>query len=216
MVTRTPIQAHAPSTRSCTRLLAAPASCRRRARRRHRSIGRRSRRVHRSRLRHSRRDRTGVRARSSTSIRATTACSPSILAGATAIPVQEVVDGMRIERDHVYVIPPDTEMTVQGDVLRLVPRTPKVPHRPLDTLLLLAGAGSEERRHRRGALRQRRGRRVRTAGHSRCRRHHVRAESGKREVRGHAARGRRRGGLRAAARRNRRAAGGHRPQRRRR
>ena len=56
-----------------------------------------------------------------------------ILAGATAIPVQEVVDGMRVERDHVYVIPPDTEMTVQGDVLRLVPRTPKVPHRPLDS-----------------------------------------------------------------------------------
>jgi two-component system CheB/CheR fusion protein len=56
-----------------------------------------------------------------------------ILAGATTIPVQEVVDGMRIERDHVYVIPPDTQMTVQDDVLRLVPRTLKVPHRPLDT-----------------------------------------------------------------------------------
>src|SRR5688500_7421676 len=56
-----------------------------------------------------------------------------ILAGATKIPVQEVVDGMRIERDHVYVIPPDTQMTVQDDVLRLVPRTLKVPHRPLDT-----------------------------------------------------------------------------------
>jgi two-component system, chemotaxis family, CheB/CheR fusion protein len=55
-----------------------------------------------------------------------------ILAGASAIPVQEVVDGLRIQRDHVYVIPPDTEMTVQGDVLRLLPRTPKVPHRPLD------------------------------------------------------------------------------------
>ncbi len=55
-----------------------------------------------------------------------------ILAGATRIPVQEVADGMRIDRDHVYVIPPDTQMTVQGDVLRLAPRTPKVPHRPLD------------------------------------------------------------------------------------
>jgi two-component system CheB/CheR fusion protein len=56
-----------------------------------------------------------------------------ILAGASGIPVQEVADGMRIERDHVYVIPPDTQMTVEDDVLRLVPRTPKVPHRPLDT-----------------------------------------------------------------------------------
>jgi len=55
-----------------------------------------------------------------------------ILAGATTLPVLEVVDGMRIERDHVYVIPPDTEMTIHGDLLRLAPRTPAVPHRPLD------------------------------------------------------------------------------------
>ena len=55
-----------------------------------------------------------------------------ILAGATAMPVQEVTDGIRIERDHVYVIPPDTQMTIQGDVLRLVPRTPKMPPRTLD------------------------------------------------------------------------------------
>ena len=40
---------------------------------------------------------------------------------------------MPIERDHIYVIPPDTQMTIEGDVLRLAPRTPKVPHRPLDT-----------------------------------------------------------------------------------
>jgi two-component system CheB/CheR fusion protein len=56
-----------------------------------------------------------------------------ILAGTTTIPVQEVADGMRVERDHIYVIPPDTQMTIQGDVLRLAPRTPKVPHRPLDS-----------------------------------------------------------------------------------
>src|SRR2546423_15190148 len=37
-----------------------------------------------------------------------------ILAGATALPVREVVDGMPIQRDYVYVIPPDREMTVQG------------------------------------------------------------------------------------------------------
>ena len=56
-----------------------------------------------------------------------------ILGGATAMPVQEVTDGLAIERGRVYVIPPDTQMTIEGDVLRLVPRTPKVPHRPLDT-----------------------------------------------------------------------------------
>jgi two-component system, chemotaxis family, CheB/CheR fusion protein len=56
----------------------------------------------------------------------------NILGGATASPVQDVADGMRVERDHVYVITPDTELTVEGDVFRVVPRTPKVPHRPLD------------------------------------------------------------------------------------
>jgi two-component system CheB/CheR fusion protein len=55
-----------------------------------------------------------------------------ILTGTTAIPVQEVTDGVRAERDHIYVIPPDAQMTIEGEVLRLVPRTPKVPHRPLD------------------------------------------------------------------------------------
>ena len=55
-----------------------------------------------------------------------------ILGGATSIPVQEVVDGMRVERDHIYVIPPDTQMTIRDGALLLAPRTPKVPHRPLD------------------------------------------------------------------------------------
>src|SRR5688500_1669733 len=55
-----------------------------------------------------------------------------ILGGAAVIPVHEVTDGMRIEGDHVYVIPPDAEMTVQDGVLRLVPRTAGSPHRPLD------------------------------------------------------------------------------------
>ncbi len=59
-----------------------------------------------------------------------------ILAGATVIPVQQVVDRTRIEPDHIYVIPPDAEMTVQKGVLRLVPRTPKVPHAPLDSFFL--------------------------------------------------------------------------------
>ena len=56
-----------------------------------------------------------------------------ILAGATANRVLTVVDGMHVERNHVYVIPPDAEMTIEGSVLRLMPRTAKVPHRPLDS-----------------------------------------------------------------------------------
>ncbi|MFZ2492924.1 MAG: chemotaxis protein CheB [Thermoanaerobaculia bacterium] len=57
----------------------------------------------------------------------------SILAKATAMPVVEVTDAMPLERDHVYVIPPGAEMTIQQDVLRLVRRSAKVPHRPLDS-----------------------------------------------------------------------------------
>ncbi|HEY8182445.1 MAG TPA: chemotaxis protein CheB, partial [Thermoanaerobaculia bacterium] len=55
-----------------------------------------------------------------------------ILTRAAAIPVQQVTDGMRIERDHVYVIPPDREMTISDGVLRLAARASEVPHRPLD------------------------------------------------------------------------------------
>ncbi len=55
-----------------------------------------------------------------------------ILAASTVLPIQEIADGMGIERNHIYVIPPDRELTVEGDVLRLMPRTAKVPHRPLD------------------------------------------------------------------------------------
>ena len=57
----------------------------------------------------------------------------SILSDATVLPVQEAADGMRIGRDHVYVIPPDRQLTVEDSILRLAPRTPRVPHRPLDT-----------------------------------------------------------------------------------
>ena len=56
-----------------------------------------------------------------------------LLAGTTKIPVQEVTDRIHVERDHVYVIPPDKQMMLDGEVLRLAPRTPKVPNRPLDT-----------------------------------------------------------------------------------
>jgi two-component system CheB/CheR fusion protein len=55
-----------------------------------------------------------------------------ILTRAASIPVEQVTDGMPIERDHVYVIPPDREMTVSQGILGLAPRTSAVPHRPLD------------------------------------------------------------------------------------
>jgi len=68
-----------------------------------------------------------------------------ILTRAAAIPVQQVTDGMRIERDHVYVIPPDREMTVSHGILRLAPRTSAVPHRPLDNFFLSLARDQESR-----------------------------------------------------------------------
>jgi two-component system CheB/CheR fusion protein len=45
-----------------------------------------------------------------------------ILSRATAIPVTEVTDGVRVEPDHIYVIPANTEMSIQEGVLRLAAR----------------------------------------------------------------------------------------------
>ena len=43
-----------------------------------------------------------------------------LLQRATALPVQQVVDGMRVEPDHVYVIPPNTDLSIVSGVLHLL------------------------------------------------------------------------------------------------
>ncbi|KON81315.1 PAS domain-containing protein [Azoarcus sp. PA01] len=45
----------------------------------------------------------------------------SLLAGRTPLPVSEAGDGMRVEPDHVYVIPPNTSLAILGGVLHLMP-----------------------------------------------------------------------------------------------
>jgi two-component system CheB/CheR fusion protein len=56
-----------------------------------------------------------------------------ILSRATAMPVTEVRDGMRVEPNHVYVIPPNTNMAILHRVLSLMPRTEKHGlHLPID------------------------------------------------------------------------------------
>jgi two-component system, chemotaxis family, CheB/CheR fusion protein len=45
-----------------------------------------------------------------------------ILSRTTSMPVQEVEDGMVVEPNHVYVIPPNTQMTIAQGMLRLTPR----------------------------------------------------------------------------------------------
>ena len=46
-----------------------------------------------------------------------------ILSRATSMPVQEVVDGMDVEPDHVYIIPPNTYLGILHGVLHLMPRS---------------------------------------------------------------------------------------------
>ncbi len=45
-----------------------------------------------------------------------------ILSRATPLPVREVQNGTIVERNHVYVIPPNTKMILSGGVLQLSPR----------------------------------------------------------------------------------------------
>src|SRR5262249_57507531 len=56
-----------------------------------------------------------------------------ILSRATAMPVAEVQDQMPVEPNHVYIIPPGTNMLISGGVLQLSPRTEtRGQHRPID------------------------------------------------------------------------------------
>jgi len=57
----------------------------------------------------------------------------ALLSKATSMPVAEVSDGMTVEPNHVYVIPPNKDMTIRGGALRLSPRSRAsgLPH-PID------------------------------------------------------------------------------------
>ena len=58
----------------------------------------------------------------------------AILAKTTVMPVSEVVNGMSVEPNHVYVIPPNTCMTILKDILKLAPRSASQceKHTPID------------------------------------------------------------------------------------
>jgi len=55
-----------------------------------------------------------------------------LLAKSSPIPVAEARDGMRVKPDRVYVIPPDTVMTLSCGVLRLAPRSSERRYMPID------------------------------------------------------------------------------------
>jgi two-component system, chemotaxis family, CheB/CheR fusion protein len=59
-----------------------------------------------------------------------------LLAKATRMPVSEVQDGVAVAPDHVYVMPRNTSMAIEGGALRLRPRQEgRGQHRPIDSFL---------------------------------------------------------------------------------
>ena len=59
--------------------------------------------------------------------------TPDILSRVTSMPVAEVKDGMRTQPSHVYVIPPNSNMTLSRGVLKLSPRSEaRGQHLPID------------------------------------------------------------------------------------
>ncbi|GLX79475.1 chemotaxis protein CheR [Thalassotalea insulae] len=60
---------------------------------------------------------------------------PELLQRKTAMPVKEARQGMKIRADHVYVIPPNKELTVQHNCLHLAkPAEPRGMRLPIDVL----------------------------------------------------------------------------------
>jgi len=56
-----------------------------------------------------------------------------ILSRATALPVAAALDGVRVERDHVYVVPPNAGLLIGQGVLKVVPRLEEGGlHLPID------------------------------------------------------------------------------------
>ena len=56
----------------------------------------------------------------------------TLLTRTTTMPVEEVHDGVLVEPNHVYVIPPNTSLTLVEGSLRLAPRSGRSPHLPID------------------------------------------------------------------------------------
>src|SRR6185437_372345 len=51
----------------------------------------------------------------------------------TALPVKTIEDGMAVEPNTVYVIPPNTGLTIAEGALHISPRSSeRVPHLPID------------------------------------------------------------------------------------
>jgi two-component system CheB/CheR fusion protein len=69
-----------------------------------------------------------------------------LLQRTTAMPVAEVSDGLKVEIDHVYVIPPNKDMSILHRVLYLLPpMSPRGLNLPIDFFLRSLAADQQER-----------------------------------------------------------------------
>jgi two-component system, chemotaxis family, CheB/CheR fusion protein len=68
-----------------------------------------------------------------------------LLSRATSLPLREAQNGMPIQPNHIYVIPPNVNMTLESGRLRLQPRKPGFPHMPVDVFLRSLAAAQQNR-----------------------------------------------------------------------
>src|SRR5688572_2873361 len=69
----------------------------------------------------------------------------SLLAPHTGMPVVEATEGVRLQRDHVYVIPPNAQMVLDGSALHLTPRPgDRTAHTPIDSFFTSLAAAARD------------------------------------------------------------------------
>ena len=68
-----------------------------------------------------------------------------ILSRATSLPVREVADDQPVEPDHIYVIPPNANLSMADGVLKLQPRQRAGPHRSVDSFFESLAQDQRER-----------------------------------------------------------------------
>jgi two-component system CheB/CheR fusion protein len=69
-----------------------------------------------------------------------------LLQRATRMPVGQAQDGLRVEKDHVYVIPPNRDLSIFRGVLKLLPQTaPRGLNLPIDCFFRSLATDQQER-----------------------------------------------------------------------
>ncbi len=69
-----------------------------------------------------------------------------ILSRATSLPVREITDNQPVQPNHIYVIPRDTNLSIERGVLKLGPRDKgRAPHRPIDSFFESLSQDQRER-----------------------------------------------------------------------